>query len=607
MYRKTLLFATAAMLLAACSKNTDFSSAPQPEAPKVNPQSNENSLGLAIDPAQKWTMTTQGSVKVKALPTGFSTKSIMILDANPFATEDVTILAVADAATTGSIAYELPSYLANGKLYIACYDGQGDLRVRSFDAKGGEVDFTEDLLKFTTGNAEAPSFHRAPAEPQKTLNATLFAEEGWNDEYVMLDGGNDAVEFTNFSEYDDNFKAFLPENQRNNRKLAKYDEILSCYTTTITEENGEVTIIPIHKESVNSQCIGYYYFLPGQEHNLKTVRKYIFPSISKIDDEVDVCTRKAFRLQYFDENGNASYQFPKGTEIGFFLHVDQTVYNGKLKDLIGQGTHLDWYVEGAVNISASKMLKELGYGTSNAEDGWEEFNHVVMIERNNELYVGMEDWVMDFDYNDIIFIVRGDVTGGGASDVTVPEHTHIYSYAFEDTFNGDYDLNDAVLQVKRIYGGPNLEVKLVAVGAKDQLYAYYKNEDGQVISLFNGKELHEACGVSQDTFVNTETLNVEDKQLPRQTVKFDYARFLYNKADFYIVNKTKNYEIHIPAAIGATGTNPYGVCVPFAWKWPKEKIAVTAAYPLFKGFAENMQVNTDWYTHEVEDKVFTKD
>lgn len=588
---KKVLFAFAVVALAACSKSSDDIQAPP------SGYTSTTSFGSGIDPTHTWNMVQQGTLNVTALPADFDTKVVMVLDANPFIDESASILAYTEDVNS-TISYEAPSYMT--KLYAACVNGD-QMKVRSFNISEGKVDFNNDQLQFSTSAAAPARRAAANLEFVKTVNATLFAEKGWNDEIAQVPADGPTVQFTNFTEYTKTFQAFLPEGQRNNRKVAAYDNILHCYSAMVSDEGGEVTIIPVHKESVNSQCIGYYYFLPGETHDVKTVKKYYFPSISKIDDSVDECPQQALRLQYFDQEGNASYQFPKGTEIFFFLHVDQTTYNGNLRNLIGSKTHIDWYAEGNNNMDISNKLYELGYGTYNAEDGWHEFSHVVMFERNGEKFVGMEDWVMDFDYNDIIFMVRGAVESFPSIDDPVPSRTHVYTYAFEDTYQGDYDLNDVVLQVKRIYGGNNQEVKLVAVGGWDRLYVYYKDENGNVKQLFNGRELHELMGVGQETFINTQQYNVTN--LPTDKIQFNYSTFRYSKADFYIRNETKNLEIHIPTVLGTLGSNPYGVCVPYAWAWPIERISILNAYPAFAGFAANQEVNTDWYNTPDESKV----
>lgn len=575
---KKLLFSCIVLSLTACSKNYDLS----------YDGNQENTFEASVDFNHTWEMSVQNSLTIKSLPTDFETKVVMVLDANPFSTNSATVLAYEEGKVT-SIKYEAPSYFT--KLYVACVNDD-KMRIRSFDVKKGEVDFSASTVAKTPSKANRRASEQLTF--QKTFNANHFADQGWNDEFAMLSEPTETVSFTDFSEYYKMFKGFLPEGNNNNRKLEAYDAIWKCNAVVVSEENGEVSFVPVHKESSVSQCIGYYYVLPGQDFNIKTCKKYVFPSISKIDDSKDECTQKLYRLKYFDEQGNESYQFPKGTRIGFFAHVIQSS--------ISKTEALDWYVEGAQNMALSNYMADKGY--TGPLDGYKEFSHVVMFERNNDMLVGMEDWIKDFDYNDINIMLRGDIEKLPASGVEIPNHTHIYSYAFEDTQSGDYDLNDVVLQVKRVWGGPNQEVKLVALGAKDRIKAYYKNEQGEVISLFGGKELHEAVGVAQNTFVNTETLNVEDSKLPRQNIHFNYSTFLYSKADFYIVNETKNQEVHVPSALGLKGQNPNGVCIPFAWQWPKERVRIFTAYPSFKGFAENIEVNTDWYTMPVDGKVF---
>lgn len=582
---KKLLFSCVVLLLTACSKSSNFSYEwNEGNSGKDVP----NTFEVSVDPQHTWEMSTQNSLKIKSFPTDFETKVVMVLDANPFSTDEATILAYEESKVS-ILKYEAPSYAT--KLYAACVNGD-IMRVRRFDVKTGEVDFSESAATYAPSKAN----RRAASQLtfQKTFNATHFADQGWDDEFAMLPEPSETESFTKFTEYHSMFKGFLPEGNNNNRKLEAYDDIWKCSSITVSKEDGEVCFIPVHKESSVNQSIGYYYVLPGQDLNIKTCKKYVFPSISKINKTQDICDQKVYRLKYFDEQGNESYQFPKGTRIGFFAHVLQTG--------ISKTEPLDWYAEGTLNVALSNLIAEKA--ETGPLDGYKEFTHVVMFERNNEMLIGMEDWIKDFDYNDINIMLRGDIEKLPASEAEIPNHTHIYSYAFEDTQSGDYDLNDVVLQVKRIWGSNKQEIKLVALGAMDRIKAYYTNEEGETIPLFGGKELHDAVGVPQNTFVNTETLNVEDSKLPKQTITFNYSKFLYNKADFFIINETKNQVVHVPSAIGLKGLNPNGVCIPFAWQWPKERVRIFTAYPLFKGFAENMEVNTDWYTQPADNQIF---
>lgn len=78
----------------------------------------------------------------------------------------------------------------------------------------------------------------------------------------------------------------------------------------------------------------------------------------------------------------------------------------------------------------------------------------------------------------------------------------------------------------------------------------------------------------------------------------NWADFSYARADFYIYNKTKDLEVHLPSAQGLTGASPYAICIPQKnWRWPKERISVVKAYSMFAGFAANSDVNIDWFNY----------
>lgn len=87
--------------------------------------------------------------------------------------------------------------------------------------------------------------------------------------------------------------------------------------------------------------------------------------------------------------------------------------------------------------------------------------------------------------------------------------------------------------------------------------------------------------------------------LPVTTVTVsNWADFSYARADFYIYNKTKDLEVHLPSAQGLTGASPYAICIPQKnWRWPKERISVVKAYSMFAGFAANSDVNIDWFNY----------
>ena len=173
---KKLLFPCVVLALTACSKSSDMSY----EGNGGKSETYPNTFEVSVDPNHTWEMSTQNSLKIKSLPTDFDTKVVMVLDANPFSTEAATVLAYEEGKVT-NIQYEAPSYAT--KLYAACVNGDM-MRVRCFDVKTGEVDFTASAAV----NAPAKTTRRAAAQLtfQKTFSANHFAEQGWADEFAML-------------------------------------------------------------------------------------------------------------------------------------------------------------------------------------------------------------------------------------------------------------------------------------------------------------------------------------------------------------------------------------------------------------------------------------
>ena len=73
----------------------------------------------------------------------------------------------------------------------------------------------------------------------------------------------------------------------------------------------------------------------------------------------------------------------------------------------------------------------------------------------------------------------------------------IYTFCFEDTELGDYDLNDVVIKAKRI-DDEQVQYELYACGAYDELYV--KNVD----SAWENTEIHALFGKEPKTYINTE-------------------------------------------------------------------------------------------------------
>lgn len=158
----------------------------------------------------------------------------------------------------------------------------------------------------------------------------------------------------------------------------------------------------------------------------------------------------------------------------------------------------------------------------------------------------------------------------------------IYSYAFEDTPEGDYDLNDVVIKVQQDENDTTkLNLKFVASGATLDLYvrlynsnAVYGSENANDFRLLshNGKtEIHEMFGVEHGIMINT--LYATGQKAAPFTIQIDKGS--YDPAHLPISIWSDTWKEVVLAGAGDT---PHGVIIPADWKWPKERVHVTEAY-----------------------------
>ena len=592
-----------AVALASCNKSEDLYT-PQEETD----QQEERVLDFTINEQQTWKMESSQTVRVTNLPTDIEAKELRVYTANPFTDSTATILATTTEVGQ-MLTFAMPSYMTT--LYAGCADDNGNLRVVSFQTADGIADFSNKGYSIVRKAARRALPVYADLEWTDTYNKIDLADKGWNDQYAEVSGATEVRHFDNRTEIYNSFAQLFGEDNNVDRVSHYYDEQRTFYYAKVGEGGGSITVTPMGTNGVtNSKMqLGYYYFEPGEEHSVKTVKKYLFSDIySKTTKYTDDCN--SYKLGYFDKEGNASYDFPEGTEVSFFLRVSELL-----------GYQMDWYAEGEANIDRSMYLLEKGVpnNTNGAHDWWKEANHAFFCEVNGYKFVGLEDWIDNFNFKDMVLMLEGNVDDFPAVNNTKQIH-HIYTFAFEDTEQGDYDLNDVVLQVCR--GNQNrvpcIYARLVALGGNDPVKAYFKDsKTKEVTPLFGDKELHELFNTAG--FVNTETLNYtnvkNNNDLQTVIIRTNAPATLVNEnitsQDFYIINQKTGFEVHTPVALGLIGTEPYGLCIPTKWAWPKERTSIVTAYPTFANFSSKIvggvQDCTDWYTKPTEGNSLTYD
>ena len=205
-----------------------------------------------------------------------------------------------------------------------------------------------------------------------------------------------------------------------------------------------------------------------------------------------------------------------------------------------------------------------------------------------------------------------DTGSSSAIDDDIPGSPAVWTFAFEDTFNGDYDMNDVVLQVKENEDDDSkIDVTLCCTGASFNLYVFLRTDDGRDLRMFNGREVHAVLGQPSGKFINTGEGDSDKFISNIDPVKFTFdkpsSNFDIATADFWI--QSPQGDIHVGTTYGA-GSAPYGLVIPKAWRWPKEWNTITgnsvtdSPYPDFAGFAADRTVNTTWYDNVVEDLVY---
>ncbi|MCR5679600.1 MAG: LruC domain-containing protein [Prevotella sp.] len=377
-----------------------------------------------------------------------------------------------------------------------------------------------------------------------------------------------------------------------------------CYP--ITTGDDPIIVSPFYKydggsrygSEVYNADLYYYYFKEEDLGSdpvayLKSLPKYKAIPFNQCytKDENEVLDKRCtYALLYWGEGTPdinetvGSFTFPKGLKIGFMVRSKAT-YKER-----GLGKDGEFYLDGRLNehINSYGML---GVAKMKLKDGDPRGSWLTI---NDHLLICFETGA-DTDYNDLLMEVEGGIEG----IIAIPEpKLNVYSYCFEDTKDGDYDMNDIVIKATR-KSDTQVEYSIIACGGWDELYVKGINTG----KIMDDKEIHGLFGLTTtEQFVNTEA-NAPKLSPITVTKTVDKSFSLTDpQTQPYIYNKTKNLEIRI----AKQGENPYGIMIPNDFKYPLEKICIKDAYLEFNNWGQNPVLSTDWYTKPQLDKVYNK-
>lgn len=329
-----------------------------------------------------------------------------------------------------------------------------------------------------------------------------------------------------------------------------------------------------------------------------------------------------YKLTYFDENGNATYNFPAGYNIVFFVApFDGTNYtlsnfNYSLPELNKRIQHTDVWENNPNYDSERGAIKATAW------------------KYNGNVFLGFEDGGGDEDLNDIVFWVEGnfktpDPLPEVPSTTQPKEESQSWILACEDLGStDDYDFNDIVLEVRtkieteetfkgqaktgETFKKATLQVRCLAAGGKYQANIAYDN--GRV----NIGESHALLGrPGSSDMLNTKTLDCPFSEwitLEETTNETTWGD-IQNDNSWSIDKIAKKIQIVVTAddktgtaaliSAPTTGEAPQMIIVPGDWQWPTERAHIEEAYPDFKNWNSNASF-TDWYNTKVANNVIAR-
>lgn len=222
----------------------------------------------------------------------------------------------------------------------------------------------------------------------------------------------------------------------------------------------------------------------------------------------------------------------------------------------------------------------------------------------------------DEDLNDFMFIVE--------PEPTIIDHTeHEWILAAEDLGDlDDFDFNDVVVSVNKLAGQTTMKVKALAAGGTLPVWLTFNDnvvkpesleDDGEFHSWFSGSNAAGEDGLYP--MLNTGRSSKRDGMTATITgVAKTYSITQFSKPDpetgfngfrLKVVREDGTYDyITLPAhdpENGLVGVAPQMMCLPGGWKWPKERVNMVEAYPLFGEWGTGYQTTLDWQkTYDAE-------
>ena len=633
MKRLTIMAASGLLLLASCSKSTDLYEGPAPVDPPTPVTPTETTsddinanvhkvFGVDFDKNHDWTSATKKEVTIIANSSIKKVQVLVYLDAEDEEGEPITNLNVMNETelngkTSVKLIYDEPN---DNKGVFVSFVSDNDIQMRKVTGSTVTLD-TNAGTRGTIGVTETYSIPTGTPVIGNAIKSWANSEDKWLPGemlYELSDYSSQKMTAQDFSaDEKETLRAlilsyFVNSKKVNNKKLIDESGFFNenGYPIT-TEANANIIVSPIYKcdgclkttdgygfEVYNSDLY-YYYFKESDLESATDKVKFLedlpkFKAIPfsvvypKTDDDV-IEKRGAYALIYWGDGTpevgvtTGSYQFPEGLKIGFML---RSKANGK---------HGELYLDGRLNTNINKKSPFSSSTAAKNKDyagNGDDMPRAAWLTVNGRQLLCWESGT-DADFNDLIIEVQG-----GVSELTyTPKLSvgQIYTFCFEDTELGDYDLNDVVIKAKRI-NDEQVQYELYACGAYDELFV--RNVD----SAWENTEIHALFGKEPKTYINTEASESKVKTITITKKVSNTFTFLDSSCQPYIYDKTTGKTIKL----AEKGQDPHGIMIPSNFRYPLEKVCIKDAYKNFNSWGQNSVTYMDWYSSSVSGKVYTK-
>ncbi len=621
--KKLFTLAIIGLVLSGCSKGFDMPEptpepTPTPTDPTADIKANvEKVFGVTFASNHDWNSTTNGTVTLKF---DSSVKKVAVLaslsltsDGDGIANSMKVLNQVeTNNQTSVSLSYDAPS--ANQALYAAFYTASGCV-FKKIESNTITMDQAPAKAR-TRGETEVYKIPEGDFSIGK-IEDSWAAQRGWisgeklymlaDDDYTRL-----KMEAPAFSdEYTQTFRDIIFSYLPNGRKINgvwnnNLPKVMALgYTDDnayrVTTGTAPIIVSPVYKcdgagtwgnEVYNSDL--YYYYFKEESLNEATDKVAFLQNLPKFklipfnihfgaDEDNSIRKDAAFAALYFGDGTpeigtKGSFIFPAGYKIGFMVRAKTDSEGSKKQGELYFDGRLNTKINAWPNFSSSQL------GATDPRATW--------FKLNNRLLQLWESGT-DEDFNDIILEIEG-----GVEDIDIiPEFEYnTYTFCFEDREIGDYDLNDVVIKATR-KSPTQVEYSIVACGAYDKLYVRNINEG----VITDDAEIHSLFGVSQNTFINTESGSKYYEPITvTKTVDASFS-FLNESTQPYLFDETTGKQVKL----SKKGEDPHGIMIPYAdFKYPLEKVCIKDAYGEFNNWGQNPVNSTDWYTKPVSGKVF---